>query len=105
MDALSVGTPVVTVEGEFMRGRQTSAMLRLLEADELVASDIEDYVEIAIALCRDRVRREGLRVRLKENVERLFDSVEVMPALEAFFKRIAKAAADDATDRVRSIPL
>jgi protein O-GlcNAc transferase len=93
IDALSVGTPVVTLEGAFMRGRQTSAMLRLLGADELVASDINTYVELAIALCGDRNRRDALRARLLENVGRLFESGAVMPALEAFLQRVARDAA------------
>lgn len=94
IDALSTGTPVVTVEGDFMRGRQTAAMLRLLEADELIARDIDAYVDIAVDLCRDRGRRDGLRARLRQNVDRLFEPVEVMPALAAFFERVARAAAE-----------
>ncbi len=92
LDALSVGTPVVTLEGEFMRGRQTAAMLRLLEADELIAGDIDAYVEIAVALCGDRSRRDALRKRLLQNVGRLFESTAVMPALEAFLWRVASDA-------------
>jgi protein O-GlcNAc transferase len=94
LDALSVGTPVVTVEGEFMRGRQTAGMLRLLGADELIAGDIDAYVEIAISLCRDADRREMLRSRLLEQIDRLFEPADVLPAFAAFLQREARAAAD-----------
>lgn len=93
IDALSVGTPVVTVEGEFMRGRQTSAMLRMLDADALVAGDTDAYVDIAVGLCRDPLRRGMLRERLLRNAGRLFEPGGVITALEAFLRRIAGDAA------------
>jgi protein O-GlcNAc transferase len=93
LDALSVGTPVVTIEGEFMRGRQTAGMLRLLDVDELIASDTDAYVEIAISLCRDADRRASLRDRLLQHIDRLFGPVDVIPALAAFLQREARAAA------------
>ena len=93
LDALSVGTPVVTLEGEFMRGRQTAAMLRLLGIEDLIAADIDGYVEITIALCRDRERRAALRASILANACRLFEPVDVMPALAAFLERVAHSAA------------
>lgn len=94
IDALSVGTPVVTLDGEFMRGRQTAAMLRMLGEDAmLVAGDLDGYVECAVALCRDAARREALRARLREKGPRLFDAPYVLPALQDFLIRAATAAA------------
>ncbi len=94
LDALSVGTPVVTLEGEFMRGRQTSGMLRMLGAEELIATDFDSYVEIAVALCRDRERQNELRCRITANLDRLFEPDDVIPALAAFLQRVAKSAAE-----------
>jgi protein O-GlcNAc transferase len=94
LDALSAGTPVVTIEGEFMRGRQTAAMLRLLDVDELIADDTDAYVEIAISLCRDADRRTSLRERLLKHIDRLFEPVDVLPALAMFLQREASAAAN-----------
>ncbi len=93
LDALSVGTPIVTLEGEFMRGRQSAAMLRLLGADELVAADADAYVDLAIALCRDEALRDSLRARLRANAARLFADDEVLPALHAFLFDAARSSA------------
>ena len=41
LDALASALPVVTLEGRFMRGRQTAAMLRILGIEELIARDQE----------------------------------------------------------------
>ena len=93
LDALSVGTPVVTLEGGFMRGRQTAAMLRMLGAEELVAADADGYVECAIALCRDAARREAMREQLRRRAPALFTNPEVLPALQAFLFRVARESA------------
>jgi CRISPR-associated protein Csy1 len=44
LDALSTWLPIVTLEGELMRGRQTAAMLRILGLEELIAADRDDYL-------------------------------------------------------------
>ena len=93
LDALGVGTPVVTLEGEFMRGRQTAAMLRLCEVDELVATTKDEYVDLAIALCADASRRSALRARILQGADALFERADAVPALEAFLWRVARAAA------------
>jgi glycosyltransferase involved in cell wall biosynthesis len=93
LDALSVGTPVVTLEGEFMRGRQTAGMLRLLNVDELITSSFDEYVELSARLCSDKERRDELRQRLRARAGILFDANEVIPALESFFERVTNEVA------------
>lgn len=94
LDALSVGTPVVTIDGEFMRGRQTAAMLRMLGLEALIAADVDAYVEITIALCRDRERRTALRSAIVAGTHLLFEPDDVIPALAAFLQRVANSAAE-----------
>lgn len=93
LDALSVGTPLVTLEGEFMRGRQGAAMLRLIGADALVATTPDDYVHIAIDLCRDATRRGQWREHLLRRAPELFAHDDAVPAFEAFLVRAANEAA------------
>ena len=66
MQAALAGIPMVTREGRFMRGRLASAILRRLGAPELVAATDAEYVEIAVALARDRARRVALGRRLRD---------------------------------------
>ncbi|APV50632.1 hypothetical protein BWI17_13605 [Betaproteobacteria bacterium GR16-43] len=73
LDALGVGALVLAFEGDRARGRQTSAMLRMLGVEELIARDSDGYVERAQALLGDASLRERLRARIRERSGRLFD--------------------------------
>lgn len=84
LDAFSVGTLVLAWEGAMARGRQTSGMLRMMGADELIASDADDYVSKCVALVGDRNRIQALRERIRAANLRLFDDPSVMPALAEF---------------------
>jgi CRISPR-associated protein Csy1 len=83
LDALAQATPVVTVEGRFMRGRQTAAMLRLLDTPETIASDIDEAAAIAVDLAHSPDRRRELAQRLDANASQLFDRDEPLEALRA----------------------
>jgi predicted O-linked N-acetylglucosamine transferase (SPINDLY family) len=87
LDALACGLPIVTLPGRFSRGRQTGGMLRELGLEELVATDAEDYVRLAVELGRDRDRRR----RLSETILRcapgvIFDNLGPVRSLEQFFR-------------------
>jgi len=86
LDALACGLPVVTLPGAFMRGRQTMAMLRAVGMDELVAKSPADYVDIALALCRDGHRRAAIRAAIRERNAVLFDQREPVRALQELLK-------------------
>jgi len=81
LDALACGLPVVTLPGNFMRGRQSAAMLRLAGVPELVARDLDDYVRIASRLVGDDAWRETLRATIRAGADALFDT---RVPLEAF---------------------
>ena len=82
LDALAAGTPIVTLPGRFMRGRQTAAMLRMIGLGELVARDEDDYVRLAVEAARDRDRNAALRSAIVANRVALFDRREPIVALE-----------------------
>ena len=88
LDVLSLGTPLVTLEGNRMRGRQSAGMLRLLDVEELIAKDADAYVDLAVSLAGDRARRDDLRGRLLAAQDRLFSDARVMPALETFLAEV-----------------
>ena len=99
LDAISVGTPVVTFAGASARARQTSAMLTLVGAPELIARDADDYVRIAVELCGDEARRAGLRQRLRANSDALYENREGVRALERFLVESVSSAAAKRTTR------
>ena len=53
IQAIECGLPVVSREGEFMRGRLGSGILRRMGMDALVATTDAAYVELAVTLARD----------------------------------------------------
>jgi protein O-GlcNAc transferase len=81
LDAFSVAAPIVTLPGEFMRGRQTAAMLRAMDASELIANDRAAYVDTAIALASDAAMRASLRQKLIANRGAIFDRTEPVKQL------------------------
>ncbi|HEY2630085.1 MAG TPA: hypothetical protein VGI57_13225, partial [Usitatibacter sp.] len=87
LDALSAGTPVVTFEGESARGRQTSAMLKLIGMDELVAEDDADYALIAIEMLGDKQRVDAARAQIQARSPSLFGDVRTVTAFQDFLLR------------------
>ena len=80
LDALACGLPVVTLPGEFMRGRQSAAMLRLAGAEALIAADPDDYVRIASRLVDDAAWRNGMAGTVRAGRDALFDRREPVQA-------------------------
>jgi predicted O-linked N-acetylglucosamine transferase (SPINDLY family) len=91
LDAIAAATPVVTLPGRFMRGRQSAAMLQAMGLQALVASSPDDYVRIAGDTARDRDRNAGLRQAIVRERGALFDRPEPIAALaEALLAAAAK---------------
>ncbi len=89
LDALSVGLPIVTLPGEFMRGRQTFAMLRALHADggdALIATDETDFVKRASGLLQDAPARSRLRAGIANHAHKLFNDPAPVAALRHWLR-------------------
>jgi predicted O-linked N-acetylglucosamine transferase (SPINDLY family) len=89
LEILWFDTPTVTLPGAAMRSRHTAAMLRVMELDELIAKDQDDYVRIAVELGRSSDYRAGVRARIAERKHRLYDDHSVV---RAFAERLRYAA-------------
>ena len=91
LDALACGVPIVSLPGALMRGRQTAGMLDVLGATDLIASDRDDYVRIAVKLATDARWRAEQRKRILDQRERLFDDRAPIDRLQAFLQEVAVA--------------
>ena len=60
-DALWMGLPVITLEGDRMASRMTVSMLDAIGHPEWVARSEAEYVEKVVALARDAEQRKALR--------------------------------------------
>jgi CRISPR-associated protein Csy1 len=91
LDALVSGLPIVTLEGRFMRGRQSAAMLRTVGVEELIARDAQQYVDVAMRVARDPAWRESLVRRIEEGLPRLIDRSEPIEALANALEGMVRA--------------
>lgn len=77
IDALSVGTPVVTLPGEFMRGRLSRGYLIECGISGFVAKDREDFLDLATHSERQKENMRGF------DPSSLFDNREAYAALSS----------------------
>jgi hypothetical protein len=76
IDALELGKPVISVAGEFMRGRHSLAFLTQAGVSGLIAKDLADYVELACDVDRQGAAMERL------NAAGIFEDVEPVRMIE-----------------------
>lgn len=87
-DGFSMNRPIVTLPGEFRRGRFTLACYRKMGIMECVASDADDYVRIAVALAADADYRASVVEKIREASPRLFEDVEAVRQYERLFEEL-----------------
>jgi protein O-GlcNAc transferase len=94
LQAIECALPVLAFEGQFMRGRLASAIMRRLDMPELVAATTESYIEKALALAADAGLRKKLSAKIIERRDALFRDLAPVRALEQrLTEAIAKARA------------
>ncbi len=89
-EAVACGLPVVTVPGQWMRGRHSSAILTQLGVTETTARDAAEYVEIAARLGLDREWRGNVVDRSAGGFRRLYSDTRSVKALELFLQRAVR---------------
>ena len=86
-EAIGAALPIVTLPGEFMRGRVTHGMLRMIGVTETVARDLDDYISIAVRLGRDKDFRHRMRAQIEANRAKLYNDEACVRGLEDFIVR------------------
>jgi uncharacterized protein (TIGR03032 family) len=81
-EAFACGTPVVTLQGDFLRGRITAAMYHKMGLADMVASSTDDYVAKAIAWGTDKDANRHARERIRERSSTLFSDAAEVRCLE-----------------------
>jgi predicted O-linked N-acetylglucosamine transferase (SPINDLY family) len=84
MQAVECALPVVSVEGEALRGRFGSGVLREMGLDDCVANDASGYVEIAARLANDAALRKDVKARMLAAQPRVFGTDAPVRAFESF---------------------
>jgi len=82
MQAMQCGLPIIAREGEFMRGRLASGILRRAGLDACVATTDQAYVDIAVRLAQDDGARLSLRSEIGSRRSLLLNDLAPVRALE-----------------------
>jgi len=95
-DALRMGCPAVTLEGASFAARVAAGLLRAVDLPELIATDLDGYEALALALAADPARRDRLRRHLVQGGTRLrlFDSARFTRHLDAAYETMWQSLID-----------
>lgn len=80
----ALGTPLVTLPSEFLRGRQGMAFCRMMGLEDCIATGVEDYAQKAVAIAKDPLARDSIKKRILENEHVLYGSLEPVEEFEKF---------------------
>ena len=82
LQAAECGLPVLAYEGNFMRGRLGSGIMRRMGMPELVVSTDDAFIQMAVRLAADPLKRDQLRLKIADQRSILFRDIEPVRALE-----------------------
>ncbi len=82
LEAIAVGAPVVTICGDYLRSRITSAIYNQIGFTELIAKDAASYAALSVRLAGDPGYRKAVVDKLRSASANLFDDHSVAIALE-----------------------
>jgi predicted O-linked N-acetylglucosamine transferase (SPINDLY family) len=91
-EALWMGVPVVTVRGDRHSGRVGASLLTGVGLNELIAHDVEEYIDIAARLAHDRARLVHLRSSLRAQMAAspLCDAPRFARKIEAAYRSMRR---------------
>ncbi len=89
-EAIAHNLPILTLPGELMRGRHSSAILAMMGVTETIASTQDEYIELAVRLGLDSECRKQISDKIATNKHRVYRDKKCITALEDFLERIVK---------------
>ena len=87
LEAISLNKPIVTLPTNFMRGRHTYGILKILDINETIATTKKEYIEIAVKLANDIDFRNSIVNKIKFNKSNLFNDDEPIRFLEKTIRK------------------
>lgn len=88
LEALAMGTPVVTLPAALQRGRHTQSMYRRMGWTELVARDAAHYVDLAVRLAREPAFRAHAQREILARCDVLFHEQAVVDGFAAALRTL-----------------
>ncbi|HTU27716.1 MAG TPA: tetratricopeptide repeat protein [Pirellulales bacterium] len=84
-ETLALGKPLVTLAGEFHRGRYAAGVLGRIGLDDFVTTTPDAYIRLAAALGRDADMRQGWAHKITRSAAVLFEDRGAVGELEDWF--------------------
>lgn len=105
-DALYMGVPVVSLQGDTHVARVGASLLRRADLSDLAVTTPEQYVATAQALLRDETRRVKLRSEMRDRLFAggLTDATRFTRAFESALLHAFKKVSSDAAEPQLSLP-
>ncbi|MDA8430851.1 MAG: methyltransferase domain-containing protein [Geobacteraceae bacterium] len=88
-ESLPFNKPIVTLPGQFMRGRHAYAILKMMGVEETIATSMEEYISIAVRLALDTQWRDDVSGRISCNKHKIYQDRECITAMEHFLMRVS----------------
>ena len=88
--AIDHGIPMVTLPGQFMRGRQSYAILKGIGITETIATSVDEYVSLAVRLGNDSKWRIQIAEQIKTRKKLVYEDKRCIQGLENFLSLAVK---------------
>jgi len=84
MQAVDCALPIVTLDGQFLRGKLASGILKKIDLCELIAKTEQEYINIVLKLVSDIRYRNDISKRIISNRDILYEDKKPVRELENF---------------------
>jgi protein O-GlcNAc transferase len=89
-EAIACNLPIVTLPGGLMRGRHSSAILTMIGLKETIATDLDEYISLAVRLGQNSKWRQYISDKISKSKHLAYRDRTCIAALEDFFERVVK---------------
>ena len=91
-DAIRMGLPLITIEGDTFASRVSSSILKQVNLEELIVSNIQNYKKMAIKFGKNKDDLEKIKKKLSVSIKKtlLFDSKRFTKNLENIYIKVIK---------------
>jgi protein O-GlcNAc transferase len=100
LEAIACNLPVVTLPGQFGRGRLSYGMLKVMDVTDTIAQTEAEYIEIAVRLGLDLPWRQSIVEKIRSQHDVLFEDQTCVRAFEEFLKSKVKRTITPSPERI-----
>jgi protein O-GlcNAc transferase len=81
-EGFAFGTPIITLESPYMKGRLTAGLARMIGLEELIANTKESYIEKAVFYGTHPDARQALKEKILQRCPQFYERLEPVRELE-----------------------